>query len=188
MPSTVAPPGSQLLTVKEFMALPEPPDGSLQELVRGRVVIMPSPKGRHGFVCLAIGTELRNFVRPRALGFVASNDSGTILERNPDTVRGPDVAFYSIRRVPELPDGYFEVPPDIAVEVLSPDDLTSKVQSKVKQYLRAGVPIVWVVDPEEQTVAIYTPNLPVRFLDVNDQLDGGDVLPGFQCPVINLFT
>jgi Uma2 family endonuclease len=178
---------TKLLTAEEFAALPDPPDGSRQELVKGVVVTMPPPQGRHGVVCSKINRLLGNYVEANNLGWTTSNDSGTILERDPDTVRGPDVAFWRITRQPDVPDGYFEIPPDLAVEVLSPDDRRPRVREKIREYVAAGVPMVWLVDPDTRTVTVYTGRLRGLELDEADQLDGGDVLPGFACRVSDLF-
>src|SRR6202011_4184777 len=92
----------QLITAEEFARMPDPPDGSRQELFRGEIVTMPPPGARHGFCCLEVGSRLRNFVKEKNLGFVTSNDTGFITERDPDTVRGPDVSYWSRERLPEL--------------------------------------------------------------------------------------
>lgn len=177
----------KLLTAEEFMQLPDPPDGSQQELVRGEIITMPPPKGRHGVCCIAIGALLHSYVKSKKLGLVSGNDAGTILERDPDTVRGPDVAFYSFKRVPKVPDGYFEVAPDLAVEVLSPDSSFSKLQRKVEQYLKSGTSLVWVFDPEVRTVTVYRPKQQPETLEENEALSGEKVLPGFSCRVAECF-
>jgi Uma2 family endonuclease len=178
----------KLLTAEEFMQLPDPPDGSQQELVRGEIITMPPPKGRHGVCCLAIAILIGQYVKQKKLGFVACNDAGTILERNPDTVRGPDVAFYSVKRVPEIPEGYFEVAPDLAVEVLSPDTSFSRLQRKVEQYLKSGSTLVWVCDPELRTVTDYRPKQQPETLEDAETISGEKVLPGFSCRVSEFFT
>lgn len=182
--STVA---KKLMTVEEFVALPDPPDGSMLELDEGEVVVMPSPKGRHGIICLTVGSLVRNHVRANKLGHVASNDSGVILSRGPDVMRGPDVAYYSYERVPAVPEDYFEIAPDLAVEVVSPDDSYSKLQKKVRQYLKFGVRMVWVIDPGVGAITVHTSSDLSRTLDNGDTLDGGDVLPGFSCKVADFF-
>ena len=126
-------------------------------------------------------------VKQKKLGFMTINDTGTILERNPDTVRGPDVAFYSFKRVPKLPKGYFEVAPDLAVEVLSPDSSFSKLQRKVEQYLKSGSSLVWVFDPELRTVTIYRPKQQPETLEEAETLSGEKVLVGFSCRVADCF-
>lgn len=170
------------------MRLPDPPDGSQQELVRGEVITKPPPKGQHGICCSAINLLIGQFVKKQKLGFVVCNDAGTILERNPDTVRGPDVAFYSFQRVPRVPEGCFEVAPDLAVEVLSPDSSFSQLQRKVEQYLNSGSSLVWVFDPDVRTVTIYRPKQQPETLEEKDTLSGEQVLPGFICRVADCFA
>lgn len=176
------------ITAEEFAAMDDPADGSKMELVRGEVELMPPPKGRHGIVCARLVRLIGNLADARKLGWVTSNDTGVILERNPDTVRGPDVAFWGIVRQPEPPEGYFEIPPDLAVEVLSPDDRRVRVREKIRDYLTNGVKVVWLVDPETRTVTVYAGTLRGTELDAADTLDGGDVLPGFACTVADLFA
>jgi Uma2 family endonuclease len=178
----------RLLTAEEFMKLPNPLDGSEQELVKGVIVTMPPPKGRHGVVCSRVNRLIGNYVEERKLGIVTSNDTGVILERDPDTVRGPDVAFWSRSRQAEVPEGYFEVPPDLALEVLTPDTNRKKLRDKIKEYLFAGTRLVWVVDPEDRTVTIHRGPDEARILFESAELDGEDVLPGFRCKVVNLFS
>jgi Uma2 family endonuclease len=177
-----------LVTIAEFERMPDPPDGSKLELVRGEIVVMPPPKGKHGIICQRIARFLGNHVEPAKLGWVTSNDSGVILERGPDTLVGPDVAFWSITRQPAAPEGYFEIPPDLAVEVLSPDDRRKAVRNQIKSYLTNSVRLVWLVDPETRTVIVCAKGTPrgVEY-DEADTLDGGDVLPGFTCKVADVF-
>ncbi|MCZ2343982.1 MAG: Uma2 family endonuclease [Bacteroidales bacterium] len=176
------------VTLTEFQQLSEPSDGSRLELVRGEVIVMPPPQGKHGVCCARIAYLLMNCVIPLRLGWVTTYDTGVILERNPDTVRGPDVAFWSIARQPVVPNGYFAIPPDLAVEVLSPTDRRSDVRAKIKDYLFYGVPVVWLVDPETQTVMVYAGNHRGVEYDADDTLDGGTVLPSFSCRVADFFV
>jgi Uma2 family endonuclease len=178
---------TKLITAEEFGRMPDPADGSKQELVKGVVVKMPPPKARHGLTQTLIASLLLAFVRPRRLGWVAT-ESGTVLENDPDTVRGPDVAFYSITRVPTPPEDYFEIPPDLVVEVLSPDDRRGAVRAKVREYVAAGVRLVWVVDPETQTVLEYRGSLRGTEYDEADTITAADVLPEFTCRVAEFFT
>lgn len=177
----------KLMTVEEFEKLPDPPDGSKLELVRGEIVVMPPPKARHGICCSRVGRLLGNHVDTQTLGWVTTNDTGVILERGPDTLRRPDVALWSITRQPTMPEGYFEIPPDLVVEVLSPGDRRGDVRAKVKEYLLHGVPLVWLVDPEARTVTVYQGNLRGTEFDEADVIDAGPVLPGFSCKVADLF-
>jgi len=176
-----------LLTAEEFARLPDPPDGSQQELVRGVIVTMPPAQGRHGECCLTIGSALRLFVKSRKLGRVVSNDTGFLLERSPDTVRAPDVAFWKHDRLPTMPNTYIPIPPDLAVEVLSPSDRPLQIQTKVTAYQGCGVPLIWVIDPEDRGVGIYRLGQPTRVLTEQEILDGEDIVPGFCIPVLELF-
>jgi Uma2 family endonuclease len=176
------------ITADEFAKMPDPPDGSRLELVRGEVMVMPPPKGKHGIVCSEIAWVLKNFVKPNKLGWVTTNDTGVVLEKGPDTVRGPDVAFWSIARQPQQPEGYFLIPPDLAVEVLSPDDRRNDVRTKIKEYVFYSVRLIWLVDPDTRTVTVYRGSMRGTEFDESDTLDGGDVLAGFSCKVSDLFT
>ncbi|HBI41351.1 MAG TPA: Uma2 family endonuclease [Planctomycetales bacterium] len=177
----------KLITAEEFIKMPDPDDGSRQELVQGVVITMPPPKGRHGVCCNKVGRLIGNYVEANKLGFTTCNDAGFISERAPDSVRGPDVAFYSRQRVSEIPEGYFEVSPDLAVEVLSPSDPHTRVQEKVRHYLKHGVSMVWLVDPELRIVTVYRRQEHARTLEETDTLAGEDVLPGFSCCVAEFF-
>jgi Uma2 family endonuclease len=168
--------------------VPEPADGSQQELIRGVIVTMPPPKGRHGVCCSKLNRLIGNHVEANRLGNTTSNDTGWITERGPDTVRGPDVAFWSYQRAPEVPEGYYQVPPDLAVEVVSPSDTHTRVQEKVRHYLKHGARMVWVVDPELRIVTVYRKQTESRTLEETDTLSGEDVLPGFSCKVADLFV
>lgn len=169
-----------LLTAEEY-ALLEDDDLYRDELVRGHVVREPRPQSRHGRVQLNIAAELHAFVKQHDLGFVTM-ESGFILERQPDTVRGPDVAFVSRDRYGErLPDHWPEYGPDLVVEVLSPSDRLSRVAAKVAQYLAAGTRLVWVIDPDDRTAIVYRSVRDIGLLRETDELDGEDVLPGFRC-------
>jgi Uma2 family endonuclease len=175
-------------TVEEFMRLPEPPDGAKQELVQGEVVTMPPPHFDHGEVQLAIGSLLRDFVRKHRLGRVTT-ESGLITERDPDSVRGPDVAYWNKDQVPlgEKVEGYPDAVADLCVEVISEKKRRSGLKKKLKEYFKRGVRMVWVVDTEAQTVTVYRPGTPGRVI-LDGAVDGEDVLPGFQCTLADIFS
>lgn len=177
----------KLITLEEFAALPG--DGRLHELVKGRIVEINSPKPKHGFYCSEIAGLLRDFVKPRKLGRVFSNDSGVVTERDPDSMRGPDVGFYSYSRVPqgEVSEDYFDVAPEIAFEVVSPGDSWPRVLEKVAELLDAGVIVVCVADPRNKTVQVHRREVPVQHLRDNDDLSFPDVLPGFSCKAWQCF-
>jgi Uma2 family endonuclease len=176
--------GAQVLyTAEEFGRRPDP--GYPEELVRGRVVRMPPPGSRHGKVCCNTAFEMRLFLKDHDRGHVLSNDSGVVTEREPDTVRGADVCFYSYERVPKgpLPPGYLDVPPDLVFEVLSPEDRWRKILAKVSEYLMAGVQAVVVLDPERRKVHVFEGDEPTRVLTDQDELTLPSVLGEFRVPV-----
>jgi Uma2 family endonuclease len=186
MSATVTPP--QLLTAEEYARLPD--DGRCTELVRGRVVEVPNPSIRHGYVCVNVGAEVRDFVRANKLGRVFGNDAGVVTDRGPDTVRGPDVMFYSFHRLPQgpLPEtGYADIAPELVFEVLSPSDRWSRVSGKITEYLTAGVTAVCVVDPQHHTATVYRDDRPPQPFDATATLTFPDLLPGFAVPVGRLF-
>jgi len=148
---------------------------------------MPRPFSSHGYYCTNIATALHNYVQTLDIGRVVSNDNGVVTERGPDTVRGPDVAFYSYTRVPKgpLPTGYWPTP-ELVFEVLSPSDRTSKIMTKVGEYLEAGVLAVCVLDPEKRVLAVYPHDGLGRRYEVADILTLPEVFPDFQIQVCKL--
>jgi Uma2 family endonuclease len=178
----------RLITAEEFLRMPDPPDGSRQELVRGVIETMPARSTYHRVCRGRLGRRLGNFVEEKGLGHLASNDSGFITERDPDTVRGPDLSFWSRERLPQLPtDGYVTVAPDLVVEVVSPNDEFARVHKKIQHYLKHQVRLIWLVLPEDRSVTVYRPQAAPVTLTNSDVLSGEDVLPGFVCPVHELF-
>ena len=175
------------LSVEEFWALPEE-EGFRLELSRGRLVREPAPGPRHGHLSLRLGRLLSSFVEKRDLGFVFA-DTAFALETEQRTVRVPDVAFVSRERVPEegLTDRFWELAPDLAVEVVSPSNLASELQQKALDYLRAGARLVWIVDPAQRTVAVYRSRLDIRVLVEGEVLEGDDVLPDLRVAVEEIF-
>jgi Uma2 family endonuclease len=126
--------------------------------------------------------------RPENENNLTSNDSGVILERDPDTVRGPDVAWYDdAPSFERLPPKYGEIPPRLIVEVLSPSDRADRIIHKITDYLRNGVELVWLIDPEARTVTVYRPDTGPRVYTEKEELSGDDVLPGFRCRVADFF-
>jgi Uma2 family endonuclease len=120
--------GQRLLTAEEFFLLPEPQDGSRQELVHGEIITMPPPGGLRGVTCSKVNRKIGNFVDAGLGGTVACNDTGFITERGPDSVRGPDISYWSKERLQEVPVGYIEIAPDLLVEVLSPSNTSKKIR------------------------------------------------------------
>jgi Uma2 family endonuclease len=177
----------RLLTAAQFANLPRE-DAYRVELVRGRLVRAPRPMPLHARLVTGMVHRLHGFVEAAGTGVVLT-DPGVLLAREPDTVRGPDVAFYSHARVPETRyDAGFWGAPDLAVEITSPSNRAPDVQEKVTDYLDAGVRLVWVVDPHTRTVTTHAPDATARILRSTDTLDGGDVLPGFRIPLAGFFA
>jgi Uma2 family endonuclease len=176
-----------LMTAREFGQRPDP--GHPEELVQGRIVSMPPPDRRHGYVCLNAGWILASFVREHDLGRVLSNDSGVITEHNPDTVRGADVAYYSYGRLPRgpLPTGYGPEVPELVVEVSSASDRWIDIHEKVAEYLRAGVLVVLVLDPKPQTAHVFSGNDAPKMLGIEDELVVPEILEGFRVRVGRFF-
>ncbi len=180
----------KLMTAEEFCDWVHQPEQEDKwfELVRGEVIELPPPFKPHGVVCYNIGRILGNFLFERGKGYLTGNDSGVILERDPDTVRGPDVALYEdANTFAELHPKYGEVPPRLAVEVFSPSDRLGKVMRKIMDYLRNGVELVWLIDPETRNVTVHRPGKEPYVVEENQELTGEDVLPGFRCQVIDFF-
>ena len=164
-------------------------DGSRYELSRGELVPLTPVGIRHATVVSNLDRMLGGYVKEKGLGVVGT-EGGFYLSRNPDTLRAPDVAFISKDRIAKegIPEKFAEFPPDLAVEVLSPEDTASEIQKKVEEYLTAGVPLVWVVDPANQRVTVYRSLLDVKVLTADQELDGGPVLPGFRAPIKEIFA
>ena len=178
---------TRLLTAGDLLRLDA--EGVRGELIRG-VLCETMPTGhRHGAIVANLVGELRTFVKPRRLGWLVASDSGVWLEREPDTVREPDIAFTSAEKIPleaEIP-GYAEVVPDLVVEVASPSDNLREINDKAQMWLRYGVRLVWVVHPDTRTVDVHPADGAAVTLGEDDALDGGDVLPGFDCTVSAIF-
>lgn len=180
-------PPSDFLTIDEFERLPESEDRT--ELVRGMLVREPPAGGEHGWLAGEVLGRVRNFVRQHRLGVTLAAETGFVLSREPPTVRAPDAAFVARDRLPPegIPTGFWPGAPDLAVEVVSPSNTMPQIQDKVLDYLEAGTRAVWIVEPRRRTVVVYHSRQDIRILTETDVLEGGDVLPGFQVPVAELF-
>jgi Uma2 family endonuclease len=179
------------MTAEEFFAWSNRPEnaGKRCELVEGEVVEMPPPGDVHGTICAWITYLFWDFARRRGRGRVTSNDTGLVVERDPDTTRGADVMFFDESRgLDELPSSYPTGVPRVVVEVMSPSDRWTKTRHRVQQYLGHGVPLIWVVDPIRRTVTVFRPDELQQVLDETDTLTGNGVLPDFECKVAELFA
>ncbi|HLZ71770.1 MAG TPA: Uma2 family endonuclease [Dehalococcoidia bacterium] len=182
-------PAQRLLTVDDLLALPD--DGEHEyELVCGKLVPMPPPNWRSSVVAMNAAIEIGSFVKLHKLGFCFGADGGFVLEHDPDTVRIPDCAFVRAERIErEAPErGIWPGAPDLAVEVLSPSNRFTEMAEKVEDYLRSGVRLVWVIDPEARVAFIYAPNRPVMRVAESGVLSGEDVIPGFTLNLAEIWA
>lgn len=157
------------------------------ELVRGELRMMLPAGGEHGRIAAKLTCYLGNHVMSRRLGTFYAAETGFVLSRDPDTVRAPDVAFVRAERPAGPRRGYYDGAPDLAVEVLSPDDRPGYVEDKVAEWLEAGTLAVWVVDPDQRTVTVHEPGRPASLFGEADVLPGGPLLPGFELAVREVF-
>jgi len=170
------------MTAEELLRLNLP--NKRTELVRGVLVVREPAGYQHGDVAMRLAAAIFTHVQARGLGRVFAAETGFTLARKPDTVRAPDVAFISTARLPDPPPrGFAELAPDLAVEVLSPDDRPGEVLAKVADWLNAGARLVWVVDPVRVLARVYRADGSESILDDTDALRGEDVLPGFEYPL-----
>jgi Uma2 family endonuclease len=172
----------------EWVARPEN-EGRRFELENGEVVEMSSPGELHGFYCWLVIKLLTEFAARRGSGYLLTNDTGLVVRRGPDTVRGPDAMFFLEQPDPaRMSRKHCERVPTLAVEVVSPTDSMRKTMTRVEQYLRRGVQLVWVIDPDERIVYVHKPNEFHKILDETEELTGNGVLPDFSCRVAELFA
>jgi Uma2 family endonuclease len=159
-----------------------------QELVEGILYEMEPPGAEHGQVSTTVGMML--FEHARGLGVVFTSEVGFRLASDPDTVRAPDVAFIVADRVPNsgIPAGYWPGPPDLAIEVVSPNDARSDVEGKALYWLDAGTRVVLVLDPPNKTATVYRCRHDIRILAGDEPLDLDDVVPGFAPRTGDLFA
>jgi Uma2 family endonuclease len=184
-----------LMTAEELLALAL--QDARTELLRGRLVVREPAGWRHGQVAarflVAIDAHLERERAEAGLrekrGDVVAAETGFVLERDPDTVRAPDVAYVATGKLPVVPArGFAPFAPDLAVEVLSPDDRPGEVQEKVAAWLAAGTTVVWVVDPLRRSIRVCMRSVPDRVLGSDDTIDGGELLPGLRLPVAPLLA
>lgn len=184
--TAVAPPAVGLMTAEEFMARHARPR---MELRRGRLVAYPDmPSLRHGQVCSRADRLIGNFADERNLGQVMSNDPHVLVKRNPDTVLGPDLCYFSFAKLPQgpAPDGVSDLVPEMVLEVRSPSNTWTAIFGKIGDYLAAGVLLVVVLDPDGMTASTYRAS-GQTICHTGDQLDLSDVMHGFAVPVRRFF-
>ena len=175
------------ITAEELWEMPD--DGFRYELVRGELRRMVPAGGEHGAIVVNLTAPLKMHVKTHNLGVVFGAETGFQLTDSPDSVRAPAIAFVHRERVPPtgVPRGYWRGAPDLAVEVVSPNDKLYELDEKVEDYLAAGAQLVWVIYPKKRSVTVYAPNSAPRVLSVSDTLDGAEVVSSFQFPVREIF-
>ena len=172
-------------TAEEFFLSPFSKD---HELIEGKLVKTMSTGFIHGIVAQEIGYQVLDFAKKNNLGLVAAAETGFIMGEK--TYRGADGAFISNANLEKhgYPQGFFPVAPDIAIEVVSPNNNSEEMMEKVNLYLKNGSLMVWIIYPQTRVVTVYRQNNVVSLLRENDTLEGENVLPGFSLPVAELFA
>jgi Uma2 family endonuclease len=179
---------TQLMTADDLWRLPD--DGTRHELVKGVLHTMPPAGFEHGAIGINLTLPLAMHVKANGLGIVVAAETGFLIATNPDTVRAPDIGFVRRDRTQAagVPRNYWPGAPDLAVEVVSPNDTVFEVDDKVQEWLTAGAGLVWVVNPRRRTVTVHRPSGAPIVLTVNDVLDGEQVVPGFSIRVADIFV
>jgi Uma2 family endonuclease len=171
--------------------LQTPEDGQKYELVDGEILVSPGGGFRHGRVIVRLAIRLGAFVEEHRLGYVVEGQTGFRIPGRGEhkDIRIPDVSFVAAHRFPENPpDGFPDLAPDLAIEVLSPGNRPRDILHKVGQLLEAGSRLVWVIDPEKRTAAVYRSHMDVRVINESGSLEGEDVIPGFSCPLSEILV
>jgi Uma2 family endonuclease len=188
---STTPPGTakKLITADEFWEFVHRPENLDRdfELIRGEVVEVSRPRRPHGSVIIRIGSLLDRYAERIGRGYV-DTESGVALGEDPDTVVGPDVAYYDdANAFGDLHPKWGDIPPLLAVEVSSPSDRPGRMNAKIQEYLTSGVKIVWQVDYEERNVTVHRPNRILEVVKEDGELTGGDELPGLSIKVADIF-
>lgn len=176
-----------LMTAEELMQLPR---GYFRaELINGELITMPLPGLPHGRIAARISARLTQFVLDHDLGETYITDVGFQLTRNPDTVVGPDISFISKERLEQAGDvpGYWQGPPDLAVEVYSPGYRPGKVSNRISRLFSFGTRQVWIVDLKHSTVRVYRSPSDITTFSGSDYLEAQDLFPGFRLSLDKIF-
>ena len=177
---------SKALTDEQFMSLPE--DSNCYEYVDGELVIVANSGLEHGYLAVTLSCFLTIFVRTHKLGVTC--DSSTAFKMKTGNKRAPDLAFIAKERLQglkRLPKGFFDGAPDLAVEIISPNNTFEEIHNKLVEYFENGTRLVWVILPDEECVLVYHKPKPSKLLQLEDSLDGEDVIPNFNLPLSELF-
>ncbi|MEB3190192.1 MAG: Uma2 family endonuclease [Snowella sp.] len=186
-PPVITPNPTQIWTDAEFMALSD--DGHHYEIVNGKLVDMGNSGALHGYICSLLLVALGSYIVPKKLGVIL--DSSTAFTMKNGNRRSPDIAFFAKERLQgmkTLPSGYLEGAPDLAVEVLSPGNTIEEIEEKLSEYFENGSRLVWVVSPTQHYILVYrSAKEPDRLLKMQDNLNGEEVIPGFELAITDLF-
>jgi len=177
---------SRGMTDEEFMSLPD--DGNMYEYVDGELVVVANSGLEHGYLALMLGYFLTGFVRTHQLGITC--DSSTAFKMKTGNKRSPDLAFIDRSRLQglkRLPKGFFEGAPDLAVEIISPNNTFEEIHTKLVEYFDNGTRLAWVILPDEECDFVYHKPKPSKLVQLEDSLDGEDVIPNFNLPLVELF-
>ncbi len=158
------------------------------ELIRGELRMMSPSGAAHGLIAGVLYKAIAIHVDAHGFGKCFAAETGFQICKDPDTVRAPDVAFVRAGRPAAPPRGFYPGAPDLAVEVLSPDDRPGYVRERVAEWLEAGTRAVWVVDPHTRTVTVHEARRKAKRFGEKETLGGGDALPGFEMPVAAIFA
>lgn len=177
-------------TIYDLAAFPD--DDKLRELVDGQIVEWDLPTRRHGFFEALLTIELGNFVRQHRLGRIGSGEGMVRIQDSERDARGYDIAFYRRDNVGSKMTGDLDAPatvhvPDLVVELISPSDRADRVLAKIHDWLRAGVRLLWYIDPETGATTVYEGDH-IRSVAADETLDGGAVLPGFSIRLRDLLA
>jgi Uma2 family endonuclease len=178
------------VTAEDLLEMPD--DGFRYELVKGELKRMAPAGNKHGYIAVNIAGPLYQHVKANNLGRIYAAETGFKLASDPDTVLAPDAAFISRERLESAGEveGYWPGAPDLAVEVVSPNDRHTEVVEKALSWLEAGCRMVLVADPGRRLVTVYRSRDDIHLLtaDANDAIDGADVVPGWRLPLTELFA
>jgi Uma2 family endonuclease len=179
---------TRLITAEDLEAMGSEAE-KRYELIDGILVAVEGVGGRHGGINIELASNLRNHIRPRKLGWLFSADTRFLIQRNPDLVQMPDISFIRADRIPPqgLWEGIIPIAPDMATEIASPGDTGAEVRRKIQRFLDAGTRLAWIVWPRQRAVSVLRPGQPEMWLTEDDELDGGDVIPGFKLPIASIF-
>jgi len=177
------PAAGQKMTIEEVSRLPK--DGYKYELIGGEVRMTPAGL-QHERIGGDLYFEIRKYLEKQPIGHLYGSSAGYQLSS--DDLLSPDISFVRLDRLPggQDPEGYADFAPDLAVEIVSPNDRLTEIEEKVQLYLRHGTRLVWVINPRLRSATVYHPDGAARLLRADDALNGEDVLPGFTCPLAGI--